>query len=116
MTKPRILVKGQLAPFVMKILLQQFEDGEIDLIIDHQEVDLSTYDMVAKGGNCLPVLSEDKINNIKEVYKGLTIKSDLICDSITLLDSEDYEGKIPALKTKTIAKHTYPWYHQRNFR
>lgn len=122
MTKPKILITGEISPFVAAILREQLDNGEIEIIIDRLEVDnleidTSDYNMIAEGGNCLPVLSEDQISDLRDRIKegNLNMCPDLICDSITLAEGKPYQNWTP-YKTKTIAKHNYLWYYQRSFR
>lgn len=122
MAKPKILITGEISPFVAAILREQLDNGEIEIIIDRLEVDnleidTSDYDMIAEGGNCLPVLSEEQVSDLRDRIKqgNLSMCPYWMCDSITLVDDKP-EQKVASPKTKTIAKHNYPWYHQRSFR
>ncbi|WNO47240.1 hypothetical protein [Vibrio phage vB_VibM_10AMN] len=116
MTKPKVLITGDPSPFVMNSLLQQYIDGEIDIVLDHPEVDIYDYDMIAEGGKVLPILNEEQLALIDKINEyNLRICPNWICDSITLIEDVPKQKSSPS-KTKTIAKHNYPWYHQRCFR
>ena len=117
MTKQRILITGDVSPFLMQVLLEKYIEGEIEFAFDRLEVNVSDHDMIAEGGNCLSVLSkEQKLALRDQINNGnFSICPTWVCDSITLLDKKPDEQKM-TFKTKTIAKHDYPWYHQRSFR
>lgn len=115
MTKQRILITVNPSPFVMHALLQQYIEGEIEFAFDRLEVDGYDYDMIAEDE--ASTITEEQIEFMMNRVdnSNLSICPDWICDSITFLD-EKPEEKLSSYKTKTIAKHDYPWYHQRSFR
>lgn len=105
MTKTKILLRGDVTPLVMRFLTEKVASGEFDVVVENMEVDVTGYDMVAEGGNLLPVLKEDQEIVFSDSF-------DEFCESIKLIEDEP---KWTATKTKTIANHDYPWYHKPRF-
>ena len=99
MTKPRILIKNGLYPFVYDMLLMQANSGLVELVQYVSED-------VAEGDYYIPVLSDEQVVSI---FGGFSIKPDLVCDSITLIEEKVDKGIHPV---KLIRNHNYPWYYK----
>lgn len=105
MTKTKVLLRGNVTPLVMRVLTEKVESGEFEVVVENMEVGISDYDMVAEEGNLLPVLKEGQEVVFSDNF-------DELCESIKLIEDKP---QWTAAKTKTIAKHDYPWYHKPRF-